>query len=404
VRLSTEYNDFATGPVQPILTPDGRRSQWTTAAMLRPLRHRDDLYVDASLDRITGTTGRQLSGRMGVSMYTSRLRLAPAYRFTRFTNPAGVGDVGSFVSLNVFSLPFPELGAVFGRVSGRATWEADTRGGTTTMAGYLSRQLGNVMNLELGAGWNRGIGTSLSFYLSTQLPSVRAATSVTVPLKGPATADQFVQGSLLYDPANRRMGFASGPSLERAGVSGRVFLDENGNGRREVWEQVLPDVRVQAGFTSALSDSSGRYQVWDLPSFQPVVVTIDSSSLGSPLWVPAYASVGVETSPNRFRSLDIPIVPGGVIEGRLVRQTPAGLSPVPGVKLLLKRRGSEESRALFTFSDGAFYLIGVKPGEYDLAVDGEALSRLGLHGEPLGFTMPGSPDGATVDGLELQIN
>ena len=166
----------------------------------------------------------------------------------------------------------------------------------------------------------------------------------------------------------------------------------------------LPDVRVLAGFTSALSDSSGRYRVWDLPSFEPLLVTIDSTSLASPLWVPAYGSVSVETGPNRFRSLDIPIVPGGTIEGVLVRRTPGGETPVAGVKLLLTRRGSREVRSLVTFSDGAFYLIGVKPGDYDLSVEEGVLSRMGLEGKPLTFTMPASVDGATVDGLELRLD
>jgi hypothetical protein len=404
LRLSTEFNRFATAPIQPILTPAGRRTQWTTSAMARPFRQRNDIYVDATFDRITATTGDNTSGRVGLSFYTSRFRLAPAFRFTEFSSTSGIHETESFVSLNAFSFPFPELGPFFGQVSGRAVWEVDHGGSTTTMAAYFSRQLGRVLNLEAGAGWNRGLGTSLTLFLSTVLPSVRATTSVTAPIHGPAVASQFVQGSVLYDPAASRMGFASGPSLERAGVSGRIFLDENGDGRWQPDEEVLPDVRVLAGFTSAVSDSSGRYRVWDLPSFEPVLVTVDSASLASPLWVPAYGSVSLETGPNRFRSLDIPIVPGGVIEGHLLRHTPAGTAPVAGVQLLLKRRGSREVRTLTTFSDGDFYLMGVKPGEYDLWVDGGVLSRLGLKGAPLSFTMPASVDGATVDGLELELD
>jgi hypothetical protein len=403
LRVSTEFNRFATSPVQPILTAQGRRTQWTTNITARPVRSREDLYVEGSLDRITASTGDVTSGRMGVSLYTNRLHLAPAIRFTRFGDPAGNVTSQTFASLNVFAMQFPELGPFFGRVSGRAAWEVDTRGGTTTMAAYLSRQLGNAINLEAGAGWSRGLGTTLSLFISTQLQAVRATTSVSVPLHGAAVANQFVQGSVLYDPASRRMGFAPGPSLERAGVSGRVFLDENGDGRRQAGEQLLPDVRVQAGFTSALSDSAGRYRVWDLPSFEPVLVTIDSTSLASPLWVPAYGVVSVETGPNRFRTLDIPVVPGGVIEGRLTRATPDGEAPVAGVKLLLQRRGAREPQTLVTFSDGDFYLIGVKPGDYELSVDAEALGRLGLSGEPLSFTMPASADGASVDGLELRV-
>jgi hypothetical protein len=403
IRVSTEINRFATGPVQPILTPAGRRTQWTTNLMSRPFRRRDDIYLEASLDRITAVNGNTSSGRIGMSLYASRFRLAPALRFTNFSGTSGTSASASFASLNVFSFPFPELGPVFGRVTGRASWEIDTRGGTTTIAAYFSRQLASAINLEAGAGWNRGLGTTLSLFLSTQLPTVRATTSITAPLHGPAVASQFVQGSLLYDPAQRGLSFAGGPSLERAGVSGRVFLDQNGNGKRDSNEQLLAGVRVLAGFTSAVSDSSGRYRIWDLPPFEPVLVTIDSTTLASPLWIPTYGSMSLETGPNRFRGLDIPVVPGGVIEGRLVREAPGGTAPVAGVRLQLTRVGSSELRELVTFSDGGFYLIGVKPGEYELRVDGSALVRLGLTGSPLPFTMPASVDGATVDSLELHL-
>jgi len=214
---------------------------------------------------------------------------------------------------------------------------------------------------------------------------------------------QFVQGSLLYDPASHGLAFASGPSVERAGLSGRVFLDRDGDGRWSPGEQLLSGVRLRAGFVTATSDSGGRYRVWDLPSFEPVLVAVDSATLASPLWVPAHGSVSVETGPNRFRELDLPILPGGVIEGRIVRETPTGTIPVAGAELQLRRQGSEEVRSLTSFSDGAFYLMGVKPGEYQLAVDPGDLERLGLAAEPLAFSLAAEPDGATVEGLELRL-
>jgi hypothetical protein len=130
---------------------------------------------------------------------------------------------------------------------------------------------------------------------------------------------------------------------------------------------------------------------------------VDSSSLASPLWRPAYNSVSVETGPNRFRNVDIPIVPAGVIEGRVVRQTVDSVVPVAGVRLLLRRLGSGQTVQLVSFSDGGFYLIGVKPGRYELSVDPAVLAKLQLSARPTGFTMASSPDGATVDGLELRL-
>jgi hypothetical protein len=133
------------------------------------------------------------------------------------------------------------------------------------------------------------------------------------------------------------------------------------------------------------------------------VVAVDSSTLASPLWVPAYNSVSVETGPNRFRTLDIPILPGGVIEGRVVRESVDSAVPVSGARLLLRRHGSSQTVQLVTFSDGGFYLIGVKPGAYELSVDPAMLAKLGLSAWPVAFTMPPLPDGATVEGLELRL-
>ena len=401
IRLTAEYDDFATGTVAPLLTPVGRRSQWTLTAYTRPIPRRDDVYLDGALDRIEDAQGGSTSGRVGVSLFTARMRISPAVRFTSGPTTSTAMTRTAF-AITTFSLPYAELGPIFGAISTRTNWEVDGAGRFLTAAGYVSRPLGPSLRLETGAGWSRDVGTTFALYLSTQLPTVRATTTVTSGGLG-AGVTQFVQGSLLYDPASRGVAFASGPSLERAGLSGRVFLDENGDGRWSPDEQLLRGVRLRAGYVTAVSDSGGRYRVWDLPSFEPVLVAVDSATLASPLWVPAHGSVSVETGPNRFRELDLAIVPGGVIEGRVVRETPAGPVPVPGATLHLRRRGTEDVRSLTSFSDGAFYAIGVKPGEYELAVDPGDLERLGLTAGPLPFSLPAEAEGATVDGLELRL-
>jgi hypothetical protein len=403
LRVTTEYHDFASGVQAPLLTPVGRRTQWTTELLARPLRGHDDIYFEGSLDRITGSNGEITSGRLGLSLYASRFRLAPAVRHVRFADPAGVARTESFASLNTFSLPFPELGPVLGRVTTRTVLEVSNGGDLALAGGYLSRDLSPHVQVEAGATWTRDLGTSLSLFVSTLLPSLRATTSMTAPPVGGAMVSQYVQGSVLYDPSRRQVAFASGPSLERAGISGRVFLDVNGDGRWQPEEQTITGVRVRAGFVTALSDSSGRYRIWDLPAFEPVLVAVDSSTLVSPLWRPTYNSVSVETGPNRFRSVDIPIVPAGVIEGRVVRQTMDSTVPVPGLRLHLRRHGSSQTVQLVTFSDGGFYLIGVKPGTYEISVDPATLARLELSAWPIGFAMPSSQEGATVDELELLL-
>jgi hypothetical protein len=404
LRLTAEYDDFATATVAPLLTPLGRRNQWTFTAFARPIPRRDDVYFDATLDRIEDALGGSTSGRVGISLFTARMRLSPAVRFTRAPAAPAITSGGprTALSLTTFSLPYPELGPLLGAISTRTSWEMDVAGRMTAAAGYLSRPLGPSLRLETGAGWIRGAGTTFALYLSTQLPTVRSTTTVTGGALG-AGMTQFVQGSVLYDPSSRGVAFTSGPSVERAGLSGRVFLDQNGDGRWNPGETLLSGVRLRAGYVTAVSDSAGRYRVWDLPSFEPVLVAVDSTTVASPLWVPMHGAVSVETGPNRFRELDLPILPGGVLEGQVVRDTPTGSLPVAGARLLLKRHGSDDVRSFTSFSDGAFYLMGVKPGEYELAVDAGDLDRLGLTDTPVLLSMPADPDGATVSGLELRL-
>jgi len=129
------------------------------------------------------------------------------------------------------------------------------------------------------------------------------------------------------------------------------------------------------------------------------MVSLDSLSLDSPLLVPLFGRTSIVPGPNRFRNLDIPVVEAGVIEGRVVRNG----SGVGGVTLLLTDRQRRGQRTLVTFNDGGFYLMGVKPGDYELAVDGRVLDALAVDAQPLRFTLTPSANGIGREGLEIRL-
>ena len=213
-----------------------------------------------------------------------------------------------------------------------------------------------------------------------------------------------MQGSLLWDRATGRLTTAPGPSLERSGVSGRVFLDENADGLQNPGERGIPGVRVRVGTSTAVSDSDGAFRVWDIVPFEPVSVQVDSLSLSSPLLVPAFASALLEPGPNRFRGLNIPVVAAGVVEGRVSRDVGGRRVGVPGVTLrLTDRRTGGAGQRFTTFSDGAFYVLGVKPGDYDLTVDAAVLDALRATAAPLRVTLVPTPNGVGASGLEVEL-
>ncbi|MEK6597111.1 MAG: hypothetical protein AABY91_02170, partial [Gemmatimonadota bacterium] len=138
----------------------------------------------------------------------------------------------------------------------------------------------------------------MSVFLAADLPGVRAYTTVQRSPSDQWLGTQQVQGSLLYDGPHRKIAFNAGPSIQQSGVSGRVFLDLDDNGRMDRGEPVLPNVDVTVGIYSKRSNAKGEYRLWQLPAFDPVTATVDTTTLGSPLWVPAYSAIRIEPLPN----------------------------------------------------------------------------------------------------------
>jgi hypothetical protein len=408
LRLTADYTRFADGTVAPLVTLAGQRSRLSVTAFLRPARRAGFFFFDGAFDRITSATGTTTFLRLGASSQGQAVRILPFVRFERNASTAAPGPTQSFVGLNAFVLPRPALGPVLGPIWLRGGTEV--RGdGVPRLSSYslfAARPVGSGLRVEAGVTWLRGApGAILTFTLTSYLSALRSYTTLTAPAGGAVSGSQFVQGSLLWDRATGRVATAPGPSLERSGISGRIFRDANGNDLPDPGEPGVPGVRVRVGTASAVSDSDGTFRVWDVVPFEPVAVTVDSLSLPSPLLVPAFGSALVAPGPNRFRGIDIPIVQAGVVEGRVVRAA-AGRVPeqgVGGVILMLTHARTGAVQRFTTFTDGGFYAMGVKPGEYELAVDPRTLGALLATAVPLRFTLTPTPRGVGVSGLEIRL-
>lgn len=395
-RVEAEYVRFARDSASVLAVP-GRRDQWALTGFLRPNPANGFFFFDGRIERINTDAGTQTRTRLGASLQTDEIRLLPHVRTEH--SPVARGDQ-AFAGLSAFMLPRPRWGAFLSQVLLRANAEMERQAGLVSWSAFAARPVASGVRLEVGAGWLRGDrGLTYTVTVTSYLPALRAVTSVLAPPGQPVSATQFLQGSVLWDRRTARLGVAPGPSLERSGLSGGVFMDENANGTRDVGERGVADARVLIGSLEARSDSTGAYQVWDLVPFEPVLVSVDSLSLESPLLVPLFSRTSIVPGPNRFRSLDIPVVEAGILEGQ-VRRNGAG---VGGVTLVLTDRRSGTHRPLVTFNDGAFYLMGVKPGDYELRVEDHVLDALAADAEPLRFTLAPTPSGIGRSDLEIRL-
>jgi hypothetical protein len=403
LRVAGEYTTFAGGAPPPI-APRGARSAGALSAFVRPVASASQLLVEGAADRLVTTTGTRTRVRLATSYQAYDVRLQPYARQELELVSGGSAESRSFAGVNAFVFPRASWGRLLGPSSLRATLEARNGTGVTGAGGFVSRPVALGMRLDLGGVWSHGArGPLWSAVLSRDLRTLRSYTMLTDGPGSDASATQVVQGSVVWNGQRRAISFVPGPSVQRAGVTGRVYLDNNANGRYDAGDVPLPGVTVRVGTTAASSDSSGWFHVWDVVPYQPVPVLVDSMTLASPLWVPATPNLSVEPGPNRYVPLDVPIVPGGVVEGRVVRRTAGGVQGIGGARLLLTERRTRVRRVIDAFVDGDFAAIAVRPGEYELRVDDPLLERLDATAEVARFTLAPSADGTTVDGVEIVL-
>ncbi len=404
LRFAGDVAAFDAGVVNPALTVPGRLREWGLAGFVRPIPPLAAFYLDGGIRHTASSAGGFTRARVGASYQAAEVRFLPFARFERTAPQGGDALTRTFVGLDVLMLPRLWWGSFWGTLWARGDAEIEKGRGLRTAAALVGREVAAGVRLEVGARYQRELGaTSLVATLQTYLPGARTVTAVDAARGRPATGSFLLQGSALYNETARGVEFSPGPSIQRAGLTGRVFVDENANGRWDAGEPPAATVRVRVGTQSALSDSTGTFRVWQLIPFEPVLLTIDTLSLESPLVVPSFASASVTPSPNRFRPIDVPLVRAGVVEGRVLLVTPAGEQGLGGASVILTNRGTGARQAVLTFSDGEFYVLGVKPGEYDITVDPRVLDAYGATALPASVRVAadGSIIGAAV--IELRV-
>ncbi|TVP56260.1 MAG: hypothetical protein EA351_08430 [Gemmatimonadales bacterium] len=244
----------------------------------------------------------------------------------------------------------------------------------------LSYPVTRSTQLNLTGGWDPMGDHRFTAGLQATLDQLRSVTQVFGGANRETRALQYAQGNVQWNEATGGFRLDSGPGVERAGISGYVFLDENGNGRRDPGEPVLSGVRVMIEGRTVTTDEQGRYTHWDLTPYEMTRVQLDPMTLPNPLWVPALGTIELPLAPSSYRRLDLPVVPGAEISGRIVRISDGGREePVAGMEVVIADlvRPGEETEVT-TFSDGGFYAMGLKPGAYELRVPPELLDHVQL--------------------------
>lgn len=243
------------------------------------------------------------------------------------------------------------------------TWEKGE--GLDLASAALSRRFARHFYLEGGGGWDRFRGGFLELAFRADLAAGRFSTQNLLDGEE-ARGLQRGEGSLLFGRQGRPVSFANGRSVGRSGVAGTVFLDLDGDGVYDAGEPPVPGARLRVGPWYVVADELGTFATWDVVPFEALEITVDPTSGTDAQWTPSATRFVVRPDPNRFQRVDIPFVQTAEAMGE-VRLLPAN-TPVAGITVVLEPEDGSEPYTARTFSDGVFYLMGIRPGVYRVTV------------------------------------
>lgn len=281
----------------------------------------------------------------------------------------------------------------------RAELRADVDSGPAFGRVGFNRGIASLLQVDMGLGWQRGAGVTFEVGITATLRPVRIVSRNQVTPDG-TRGIQSVEGSIIWEGSTSRLEFADGRSLGRSGIVGEVFVDANGNGIADPGESRVPNASVRVGPLAARTDAEGRFAVWDLMPFEPLILEIDANSVRDPLWVPATPRLLVRPDPNTFTPIPVPLVQAGEVSG-IVLLGEDGVA-LRGVQVELRNQDTGDVYPTSTFTDGSFYLMGVRPGRYLATVVERVQEMLSLSVRPAEFEVPPTSDGAIVEGIVIR--
>jgi hypothetical protein len=207
--------------------------------------------------------------------------------------------------------------------------------------------------------------------------------------------------ALNRDPRTGRWYAQERPVTGAGAASASVFLDQNGNGRKDAGEEPLAGITLRADPANAAvtTGTDGVAFLSGLPSGQRTDVSVVTASLEDPLWVPKRRALAVLPRPGQAVLVDFPVNVTGEIAGTAYLLQDGALRPLAGVELeLVDAAGQVVKRARSAY-DGFFDLSAVPPGRYILrAVSGSAAPAL-RGSRPVEI----QPGGAILDGFDLTL-
>lgn len=186
-------------------------------------------------------------------------------------------------------------------------------------------------------------------------------------------------------------------------ASVRVFLDRDGDGKFGAGDRPLKGATFLVnGLGNPLAtDATGVALLTGLAVDQPTDLSVNTGSLGDPLWTPVKPGVRFQSRPGNTLPVEFAVVALGEVSGTVTLSDGRGRRPLGGVPIELADAQGKAVVQDRTAYDGFYVLSKVPPGVYQLRLAPAETERLGL--QPLAREVTVSPEGGFADTKDLVV-
>jgi hypothetical protein len=162
------------------------------------------------------------------------------------------------------------------------------------------------------------------------------------------------------------------------GVKGVVFLDKNGDGRREDGEPGVAGIDVLAeGGRHVVSGEHGEFVISATSSMRRMRISLDPKAL-SANYSATNGAQWASIEPGSLAPVALGIVEPGSIAGFVMMPDPQDSTRkrgMEGVRVVARDSSGTTKQESTTYTDGSFYLGGLLPGIYTVDIDARTLPK-----------------------------
>lgn len=278
---------------------------------------------------------------------------------------------------------------------------AFARAGLERLEGIATVRTGGRGSINVAARWHAGTGTMLSLTYDALLGRARVSARGMSSADGRSTLLTSAGGAAAWSPRAGPI-FVDQAGSNLAGLAGRVFYDEDGNGQFGPGDQPAPGLGVMAGNQRVKTDAEGRYRAWRILPYEVTTVAVDTLRDIASDFVPLRPEAVLRATPNMYNAADFPLVRTRELTGRLVADS--GIVSVGGVTVELFNSTTGDTLRTMTFADGEFYISRVRPGTWELRIAASSVAALRAAApERMQVVVPGAGADVLVEIPDLRI-